>query len=139
VSIAPKSKTDARLALKMSAEGALRLLNTHEREQFHAMYFMTIHRMMEWMIHSGGYPTHGRHDSMYAVDDVNRICMELMHDGRFDFTKMKTNLLFLNEPSPFALEDDEIENIKLFLNELVDRLKRDINDNKRTGFDKRFV
>jgi hypothetical protein len=95
--------------------------------------------MLDWMTHCGGYPIHERRDSMYAVENVNRICMELIHDGRFDFVKMRENLLLLTDPSPFTVDDEGIANIKLFLTELIERLQKDRDAYPTTRFNKRFI
>lgn len=130
----PKMYSDARALLKMHGKGVLRLIDVPMRESWQQASFNAIYLMLLWVDTCGGYPDYNRDANYRNIPDVNKICMDLKNDPRFNFKKLKDTIALLGKPSPFCADDADIENVKLFLNELINKLDEDIKTNVYNGF-----
>lgn len=117
--IGPKPIHDHRVVVKILCDGALRSFEQYD-PIVSEISFLNLARMVDHMYY-GGYRSH-YDDNGIGIEDVNTECIALLTEMKFDHKSLISDLLLLSKPSPFTVDEKNLEEIKVFLHKLINRL-----------------
>jgi hypothetical protein len=120
----PKPRSDTRVALWMLCDGALRQPKSN-KDDFRDISFLNLCRMLDWMHHCGGYPIDIDSKDDY-IEETNAIVLRVLKEKNLDAGELREKMIWLTEPSPFTIENSDLEAIEDFVRTLSNELKKSV-------------
>lgn len=120
MTLGPKLKQNYRHTISLICNTALDKWDNPNRETKVAeVGLLNICRMLVWMS-NGGYPTNSQAQD---VELANEICLRVLKDMNLKPLELKEQIQLMIYPSPFTLEQDQIDSVEQFLRTLEKEMK----------------